>query len=95
MSLGIECLLANDINKAFEMAKILDELNQERRFIEQEMQQQAMNEIAKLKLETKNNLPLGICLYDESWHQGVIGILAGRIKDQFPSPDNRIREWHW
>lgn len=86
MSLGIDCLLANDINKALEMAKILDELNQERRFIEQDMQQQAMNEIAKLKLETKNNLPLGICLYDESWHQGVIGILAGRIKDRFHRP---------
>jgi single-stranded-DNA-specific exonuclease len=86
MSLGIDCLLAKDINNALDKAKILDELNQERRFIEQDMQQQALNEIAKLKLETKNNLPLGVCLYDETWHQGVIGILAGRIKDRFHRP---------
>ena len=86
MSLGIECLLASELAKSEEMARLLDELNQERRFIEQEMQQQALVELNKLRLENKENLPIGLCLFDENWHQGVIGILAGRIKDRWQRP---------
>jgi single-stranded-DNA-specific exonuclease len=86
MSLGIECLLAHELPKSLEMARILDELNQERRFIEQEMQQQALVELNKIHLEKKENLPIGLCLFDKNWHQGVIGILAGRLKDRWQRP---------
>ncbi|MGE3920144.1 MAG: DHH family phosphoesterase, partial [Gammaproteobacteria bacterium] len=85
MTLGIQCLLSNDFANALDIAKILDELNQERRYIEADMQHQAMQELNKLHLENKK-LPAGLCLFDENWHQGVIGILAGRIKDRYHRP---------
>lgn len=84
MSLGIECLLAKDINLAREMAMQLDTLNRERQGIEQVMQQQAQQILAKLHFD--KNVPLGLCLFDAAWHQGVVGILASRIKDQFHRP---------
>lgn len=84
MAIGIECLLANDYAKASDLAVILDELNQERKSIETEMQQQALLELKKLKFN--KDLPIGLCIYDENWHQGVIGILASRIKDRFHRP---------
>lgn len=84
MSIGIECLLAKDYDVALTLATQLDELNQERREIESEMQQQAL--IALKKLDLKKNLPIGLCIYDETWHQGVIGILASRIKEQYHRP---------
>jgi len=85
MSLGIACLLAHDLNQARTIAKTLDELNSERRLIEAEMQQQAFNELNKLQFNSQQ-LPFGLCLYDELWHQGVIGILASRVKDQLHRP---------
>lgn len=84
MSIGIECLLAKDETSALALATQLDELNRERREIETEMQQQAL--VALKKLDLKKNLPIGLCIYDETWHQGVIGILAARIKEQFHRP---------
>ena len=84
MSLGIECLLTNSEATAFEMAKQLDTLNRERRSIEAGMQEQALAALDKLNLD--GNLPHGLCLFDESWHQGVIGILASRIKDRVHRP---------
>lgn len=88
MSLGIECLLSQDINKARQLAEQLDELNQERKLIENEMKEQAFIAINKLstKIEHQQHLPLALCLMDEAWHQGVIGILAGRLKDKFHRP---------
>ncbi|MDF2868406.1 MAG: recJ, partial [Gammaproteobacteria bacterium] len=85
MSLGIECLLARDLNQARTIAQTLDELNSERRLIEADMQQQAFTELNKLKFNSQQ-LPFGLCLYDENWHQGVIGILASRVKDQLHRP---------
>jgi single-stranded-DNA-specific exonuclease len=85
MSIGIECLLTDDPDHARALARTLDELNQERRGIEQEMQQQALSSLARLELD-ETELPMGLCLYDESWHQGVIGILASRIKDRVHRP---------
>lgn len=85
MSLGIACLLAPDFNQAKAIAQTLDELNNERRLIEADMQLQAHNALNKLQLNSQQ-LPLGLCLYDEQWHQGVIGILASRIKDQLHRP---------
>ncbi|WP_315982314.1 hypothetical protein [Aliamphritea spongicola] len=69
MSVGIECLLCNDPERARALAVQLDELNQERRGIEQEMQQQALTLLDKLELDD-SELPFGVCLFQEDWHQG-------------------------
>lgn len=83
MSLGIECLLTPHKERALELAQQLDQLNQERRAIEMEMQHQAT---ATLNQLSATQIPAGICLFEENWHQGVIGIVAGRIKDKFHRP---------
>lgn len=85
MSLGIESLLCDDLARAREMVSVLDQLNDERRVIEQDMQEQALTFLKKLQLD-KVEFPRGICLFDPEWHQGVIGILASRIKDRFRRP---------
>ena len=85
MSLGINCLLAEDPAQAELMAQQLDQLNIERRAIEKEMQDQAMLALEQLHLNHET-LPPALCLYEENWHQGVIGILAGRIKDKIHRP---------
>ena len=85
MSIGIECLLTNNETKARELAVLLDGLNQERKGIEQEMQQQALSLLDALQLD-EQQLPFGLSLFDEHWHQGVIGILASRIKDKTHRP---------
>ena len=85
MSLGIECLLAEDPMTAFRMAENLDALNIERKAIEREMKLEALAIINNLNLDT-NNLPIGFCLYHPNWHQGVIGIIAARIKDLYHRP---------
>lgn len=87
MSLGIECLLTDDLNKARVMAKKLDQLNIERREIENKMQVQAVEVLKSMQLnEDDKTMPVGLCLFDESWHQGVIGILASRIKEKLHRP---------
>ncbi|MBA3660319.1 MAG: single-stranded-DNA-specific exonuclease RecJ [Gammaproteobacteria bacterium] len=86
MSQGIECLLCDDSLIARQYARKLDQLNHERREIEVDMQTQAMHALEKLSSKLKGELPKGLCLYDESWHQGVIGILAARIKEKFHRP---------
>lgn len=85
MSLGIECLLSQDLNHARELATQLSVLNEERRLIEGDMKQQAFVALNKLKL-TADNLSAAICLFDESWHQGVIGLLASRVKEHYHRP---------
>jgi single-stranded-DNA-specific exonuclease len=87
MSLGIECLLAKSRSTAREYSLRLDELNQERRQIEAEMKEQAMAALDKLALHSNEaSLPIALCLLDKSWHQGVIGILAGRLKERYHRP---------
>lgn len=85
MSTGIECLLTNDAAHAMRMAEQLDAMNQDRRQIEAEMQAQAFAALDELDLE-EEALPAALCLYDERWHQGVVGILASRVKDKFHRP---------
>jgi single-stranded-DNA-specific exonuclease len=85
MSEGIECLLSEDPGRARQLAQRLDALNRERRDIEADMKQQAVLAIEHLHLGG-DGLPPGLCLYDADWHQGVIGILAARIKEQFHRP---------
>ncbi len=99
MSLGIECLLCDDENLAMQMAEELDELNQERRRIQSEMQGQALEDLNLILANRENTECYGICLYNEQWHQGVVGILASKVKEQFhrpviafaPDKDNNIK----
>jgi len=86
MSIGIQCLLSDNIMQARIYAQQLNQLNEDRKKIEKDMQQQALFDLEKLHLNEDKSLPMGLCLYDESWHQGVIGILASRIKDKFHRP---------
>jgi len=82
MSLGINCLLTDDASTALQIAAKLDALNRERRSIETDMQD---NALASLEgIDPSDNFSL--VLFDESWHQGVIGILASRLKDKFHRP---------
>ncbi len=84
MSLGIACLLEDDPGKARQMAIRLDELNRDRRQIEQDMQTEALDVLSHLDVSDADLL--GICLYEAGWHQGVIGILASRIKERYHRP---------
>ncbi|ALG68200.1 single-stranded-DNA-specific exonuclease RecJ [Beggiatoa leptomitoformis] len=86
MSYGIACLLSENDAEAWEHAQNLDMLNQERRVVEAEMHQEALAQLADVQLQLNENLPVGLCLFDEKWHQGVIGILASRIKDRLHRP---------
>lgn len=85
MTLGIDCLLTNNIVKARLIASQLDQLNQDRKQLEGDMREQAMKFMQKLRLDERQ-LPDVICLYQPEWHQGVIGILAARIKERFHRP---------
>ncbi len=92
MSIGIECLLCDDDVHALAIATQLDSLNHSRREIEDEMKQQAFRILDKLLNTEKNTIdgaddvPAALCLYQQDWHEGVIGILASRIKDYFHRP---------
>ena len=84
ISLGIRCLLADDIALARSLAAQLDELNRDRRAIEAQMQREATEHVARLQLD--EDLPWGLCLYDPGWHQGVVGLLAGRVRERVHRP---------
>ena len=86
MSLGINCLLEDDFAIARQMATHLDSLNTARREIENTMKQEAMNLLNDTYALDKPHEKWGVCLFDENWHQGVIGILAARIKDRLHRP---------
>lgn len=86
MSLGIQCLMCESPALAREMALQLDELNRDRKAIETGMQQEALVMLQKVLASDASALPWGVCLFDETWHQGVIGILASRIKDRYNRP---------
>lgn len=95
MSLGIECLLAESADQAQSLAKKLDSLNQERKSIEQEMKLDAESQLSSffenfdersLSENDSKKQTWGVCLYQAHWHQGVIGILASRIKEKLNRP---------
>ncbi|MBO3274873.1 single-stranded-DNA-specific exonuclease RecJ [Pseudomonas schmalbachii] len=83
MSLGIEMLLCDDEALARDMAVQLDSLNQDRKAIEQGMQREALAQLKELPVD---EMPFGLCLFDPEWHQGVIGILASRLKERYHRP---------
>ena len=85
ISLGIECLLTEDEGLALDRARELDGLNRDRKAIERDMQQQALKTLEAMQLD-EQDLPFGLCLFDAEWHQGVIGILASRLKERFHRP---------
>ena len=82
MSLGIECLTTDDVGRAWELAQQLDTMNRERREIEAGMQQQALDDLSSIDPEGTTT----ITLFNPGWHQGVIGIVAGRLKEKFHRP---------
>ncbi|CAM3583116.1 single-stranded-DNA-specific exonuclease RecJ [Parendozoicomonas haliclonae] len=86
MSLGIELLITEDPMHARYLASQLDSLNRERREIEGSMKEEALRDLAKLELDEAQELPWGVCLYQDDWHQGVIGILASRVKEKIHRP---------
>lgn len=85
MSVGIACLLADSPDEARRLARELDTFNRERRTIEKDMKTQAQDLLASMSLDLEG-LPWGLALFDEDWHQGVIGILAARIREQTNRP---------
>jgi single-stranded-DNA-specific exonuclease len=87
MTVGIRCLLADELEAAAALAARLDELNQERRAIEARMQAEALVAVRCLRDPGPRTLQRsGVCLFDESWHQGVVGLVAGRIKERVRRP---------
>ena len=85
MALGIECLLTDSADSAMALASELDRINRERRVIQQEMQEQALKAVESLDLD-EAGLPKGLCLFDPSWHQGVVGLVASKIKERYHRP---------
>jgi single-stranded-DNA-specific exonuclease len=84
MRLGIECLLAGSEPAARWHAQQLDQINHERRGVEQRMRAQAEAALRELHLE--DDLPWGVSLFQEDWHEGVVGLVAGRVKEQIHRP---------
>ncbi|PJG44128.1 recombinase RecJ [Acinetobacter tandoii] len=85
MDIGIECLLAEDYSSAYALAQQLNQLNVERRQVETQMKQDALTALAQFKLD-ETETPAALILFEPHWHQGVIGIVAGRLKEQFHRP---------
>ncbi|OUR63845.1 single-stranded-DNA-specific exonuclease RecJ [Methylophaga sp. 42_25_T18] len=85
MGLGINTLLTDDYDEALTAAQLLDSINLERRAVEKDMQDQAVQMLEKMSFDADEQ-PLAYCLYDENWHQGVVGLLASRIKERQHRP---------
>ncbi|MEJ2514766.1 MAG: single-stranded-DNA-specific exonuclease RecJ [Gammaproteobacteria bacterium] len=85
MSLGIECLLADDPGRAAELASALGSLNEERKQLEGQMQEEALAAVKDLA-PSAGKLPPVLCVYRQGWHQGVVGLVASRLKERFHRP---------
>lgn len=85
MDIGIECLIAPDLSTAYPLAQQLNQLNVERRQVEGQIKQEALAELEHIQLD-QDNLPSALIMFEQHWHQGVIGIVAGRLKEQFHRP---------
>ena len=87
MATGIRCLLSDDASAAMGMASQLDELNRQRKGMQEQMQTEAMGQISRLLEAFKGReLPQALCLFDKSWHQGIVGLVASRVKDSVHRP---------
>jgi single-stranded-DNA-specific exonuclease len=87
MAAGIRCLLSDDPGEAMRLATQLDELNRQRQNLQEQMQTEAMAQVRTLlaRLDAQP-LPAALCLFDEAWHQGVVGLVASRVKDAVHRP---------
>ena len=85
MSTGIECLLTEHEGTAYKLALQLDAMNKDRKQIEGDMREQAFKFLQEFSLDN-SELPAALCIYDQRWHQGVVGILASRVKEKFNRP---------
>lgn len=87
MATGIHCLLSEDPYEAMELAEQLDELNRQRKGMQEQMQQEAMEQVRQIidSLQ-QEELPAALCLFDEHWHQGIVGLVASRVKDAVHRP---------
>lgn len=85
ISLGIQCLLCDDPQQALRTAQALDDLNQDRKHIEAGMQREALTIVDQLSMDDED-IPVALCLFQPDWHQGVVGLLASRIKEQYYRP---------
>src|SRR5690606_13976097 len=85
MTLGIECLLTEDRGRAAELARTLDAINRERRVIEGGMREQALLMVESL-FDENEEPPAAVCVFDPEFHEGVVGIVASRLKDKLHRP---------
>ncbi|MHB1702554.1 MAG: single-stranded-DNA-specific exonuclease RecJ, partial [Acidobacteriaceae bacterium] len=86
MTVGIECLITDDVQRAINLAKTLDGINRERREIEASMREQAQAALAQLQTQDGEGDRASICLFSPDWHEGVVGIVAGRLKEMHHRP---------
>jgi len=86
MSVGIRCLLTDDHEEALALAEQLDELNRQRKATQETMQAEAQAQVQALIESLGNALPFSLCLHDERWHQGVVGLVASKIKEATHRP---------
>jgi single-stranded-DNA-specific exonuclease len=85
MSLGIECLLCDEPSRAGEMAAALNEINGERRAVQQQMTDDAQAALGRVQLR-EDAVPAAVCLFDDDWHPGVVGLVASKIKERLHRP---------
>lgn len=86
MRQGIECLLTDDMPTARRLAQGLRHINRQRGELTADMEAQALARVAQISGGDMRQLPFGLCLFDETWHPGVVGIIAGRLKEQLHRP---------
>jgi len=85
MALGIECLLSDDLAQAREIASLLNDINGERRAVQQQMTDDADAALALLTIDG-NDVPDVLCLFDANWHPGVVGLVASKLKERHHRP---------
>lgn len=86
MATGVDCLLAENEASALELARQLNALNQERRQRQQQMQDEALNVLENMETSTPGALPAGLCMYQTDWHEGIVGLVAGRLRERHFRP---------
>ncbi|WP_319783281.1 single-stranded-DNA-specific exonuclease RecJ [Oceanisphaera sp. IT1-181] len=85
MSMGVACLLSENLDEARKLAAMMDDLNRERKAIEASMQHEALASLTKIHI-SEGELPNGLVLHQDDWHQGVVGLVASRIKERYHRP---------
>ena len=85
MSMGVACLLSENLDEARKLAAMMDDLNRERKAIEASMQDEALATLTKIHI-SEGELPSGLVLHQDDWHQGVVGLVASRIKERYYRP---------